>query len=490
MAKPTFWNLLFKDRRMIIVLLLGFSSGLPLALVGGTLQGWLTDAKLSVGTIGLFALAGLPYTCKFLWSPFLDRYALPFLGLRRGWGVLSQIGLALSLVALTTIDPATQTDLFAMMVIVIAFFSASQDIVLDAYRTEILTDETYGVGAGMYTTGYRLAMVVSGGAALSMAQRMSWNQVYVIMATLCLVGAITLLFSPEPQVARTLKTSGLRETVVRPFVEFFQRSGAMEILLFVMIYKLSTLMATALTTKFLLDLGYTKDVIGMANKTAGLVATILGTLVGGSMMIKMGMKRALFVFGIVQSLVGLTFYVMPHLAQLDPVWRDTSLVSVIFIDYFMMGLGTAAIMGFMMSVISKQFSGTQYALLSSLTAVTRVILTAHAGHIVEVIGWDLFFLSTIPLAIPGLLLLRHFDDWQKGSTVLKHGIGRFDLGMVITFMISLLALSSDPLWRWLDHKEAGDVVVLIGAIGIVGVVFAGLAKPYFTSVSLDKKPVQ
>lgn len=493
MAKLTFRHYLsvFTDRRMLIIFLLGFSSGMPLALTGATLQAWLTDAKLDVGTIGLFALVGIPYTCKFVWAPFLDRYALPFLGLRRGWAVVSQVGLTLSVLALAFVDPVARIDLFSVAAFFVAFFSATQDVVVDAYRTEILTEETYGVGAGISIAGYRIAMVISGGVALVMADQTGWPPVYVTMAALCLIGAITMLFAPEPGINRSAKSASLRTTLVNPFVEFFQRSGAMEILLFVMIYKLSTLMATSLTTKFLLDLGYTKTLIGSTNKVVGMIATILGTVAGGSLMMKFGMKRSLWIFGVIQSLVGITFWALPHVATLSEGLREAGLVAVIGLDYFMMGLGTAAITGFMMKVISKQFTGTQFALLTSLTAVTRVILTAHAGHIVEKVGWDLFFLGTVPLAIPGLLLLRHYDQWETSANGVHQRIGNFDLTLVFVFMGSLFALSSDPFFRWIGQKEMGDTVVLAGAVGICVVIAAGLIKPYLpafrTTASVNVK---
>jgi PAT family beta-lactamase induction signal transducer AmpG len=468
----------FADRRMLIILLLGFSSGLPLALTGGTLQAWLTDAKLDVSTIGLFALVGLPYTMKFLWAPLLDRYALPHLGLRRGWGILTQIFLVLSVIALGFMDPAANLAWFSLVAFLIAFFSASQDIVVDAYRTEIIEREAYGAGSAVYTTGYRLAMVVSGGAALVMAAHTSWRNVFIAMALLNLMGAVTLYFSPEPKVKKAPRAADFKTNVVAPFLEFFQRHGAMEILLFVMLYKLSTMMATALTTKFLLDMHYTKELIGSANKIAGMIATIFGTLTGGALMTKFGLKRSLWIFGVIQSLVGITFWAMLSVAQMGEGWREFGMVSVIFVDYYMMGLGLAAIMGFMMEVCSKQFTGTQYALLSSLTAVTRVILVAHAGTLVEHIGWGAFFLCTVPLALPGLMLLRHYDQWQMPSNGLKAEFGLYEKVTVSLFMLSLIALSTDPFWRWIGWKDAGQDIVLAGAVGVLVVVCAGLLKPY------------
>lgn len=472
----------FTDTRMLAIFFLGFSSGLPLALTGPTLQAWLTDAKIDIGTVGLFALVGLPYTMKFLWAPFMDSYKLPLfgaLGLRRGWAVLTQIGLIASIVLLAMVDPASQLELFSLMAFVVAFFSASQDIVVDAYRTEIIAKEAYGAGAGVYTTGYRVAMTfISGGVALVMADFMSWTSVYLLMAAINSVGLITILFSKEPNVPRKPRSLKFKDTVISPFTELFQRSGAMEILIFVMIYKLSTLMATALLTKFLLDIGYTKTMIGSVNKVAGFVGLLLGTVAGGSLMVKFGLKKSLWIFGIGQSVVGLTLCGLMFVAGMDAGWREVGLVAIIGLDNFVMGLGTVALMSFMMTFCNQQFTGTQLALFSSLTAVTRVVLVAHAGFIIDRIGYMTFFLLTVPLAIPGLLLLRRFDHWQTSSSGAPGRIARADLNLVLVFMVSLIGLASDPLWRWADLKDFGSLVVQVSAFGVIFVILAGLVKPY------------
>lgn len=472
----------FTDTRMLAIFLLGFSSGLPLALTGATLQGWLSDAKIDIGTVGLFALVGLPYTMKFLWAPFMDSYKLPILGrlgLRRGWAVATQVGLIAAIAGLAMVDPGSQLELFSLMALVVAFFSASQDIVVDAYRTEIIEKESYGAGAGVYATGYRVAMTfISGGVALVLADYWSWTAVYLFMALLNAVGLVTILVSKEPNVKRVYKTFNFKDTVVSPFLELFQRSGAMEILIFVMIYKLSTLMATALLTKFLLDVGYTKTMIGSVNKVAGFVGLLLGTIAGGSLMVKLGLKRSLWIFGIFQSLVGITLCGLIYMAGMDEALRHFGLVAIISLDNFVMGLGTVALMSFMMAFCNQQFTGTQLALFSSLTAVTRVVLVAHAGFIIEKIGWTAFFLFTVPLAIPGLLLLRRFDYWQMASTNLQATISKLDLTLVLIFMGSLIGLASDPLWRWAELKDVGTLIVEVSAFGVIFVILAGLIKPY------------
>lgn len=477
----------YADKRMLTTLLLGFSGGLPLGLAtGNTLQAWLNDAKIDIATIGLFSLVGLPYALKFLWAPILDNRPLPFLGLRRGWMALSQIGLFISTLGLAFAGPESGMTVFSLFALLVAFCSATQDIVIDAYRAEVITDQKeVGAGASAYITGYRIAGIFSGGLALILADHVSWTNVYVLMALLNLVGLVTILFSPEPKTPRKAKPLSFRESFSQPFLDFFQRPGALEILLFIMLYKLSTLMATSLTTNFLLHLEYTKTAIGTVTKGPGLAASIFGTLVGGSLMMKYGLKRSLWSFGIIQSLVGLTFcllaWITTHGGVSSEEMRKFWLVTIISLDNFMLGLGTAALTGFMMSFASKQFTGTSYALLTSVMAVGRVVLVAHAGTIVEKIGWDLFFISTVPLAIPGLLLLYRFDHWQTG--IGKPSVGKvsnMDLGLMGIFMTALICLSSDPIWRLVEMKDVGLRVVQVGAFGIVLVVVAGLARPYFT----------
>lgn len=472
----------FTNKKMLVTWILGFSGGLPLALTGATLQAWLTKAGLDVATIGLFALVGIPYSLKFLWAPLMDSKPLPFLGLRRGWMVTTQVGLFLSTLALGFMDPTSQLTLLSLVALSVAFFSASQDIVIDAYRTEIIADKAeLGAASGTYITGYRIAMLVSGGAALILADHMSWAMVYGLMAVINLVGMAAILMSEEPQVTRSVKVGDFQESVTLPFIEFFQRPGAMEILIFIMVYKLSTLMATALTTKFLLDLQYTMTSIGSVNKVAGLIATICGTLVGGSLMVKLGLKRSLWIFGVVQSLVGFTFCALAYLASHETLgaFREFWLIATISMDNFMMGLGTAALTGFMMSIVSRQFTGTQMALLTSVMAVARVILIAHAGTLVAGLGWTWFFIATVPLALPGLLLLSRFDHWQSGARNVSTRIPAFDVAMIVGFVVSLVCMSSDPVWRLIDMKDFGGKVVLAGAIGVCAVVAISLLRPLF-----------
>ncbi len=457
----------FASRRMALVLFLGFCSGLPLSLTGSTLQAWMTDAKVDLATIGRFALVGLPYTMKFLWSPFLDSARPLFWGRRRGWAFLTQIALVLSIAAMGSLDPQSELGALSLIAIAIAFFSASQDIVLDAFRTELLKDEELGAGAGVYVMGYRLAMLVSGALALIMSDHFSWKEVYWAMAAVMALGSLAVVFAPEPKIqAPVVSTQKWSTRVLLPFLDFFKRAGAIEILLFVMIYKLSTMMATALTTPFLISLGFTKTEIGAVTKVAGLIATIVGTLTGGALMAKWGTFKSLWVFGILQSVSGLTFLLLSYVGK-----NTAAMTAVITIENFMIGLGVAALSGFMMSVSNRQFTATQFALLSSLTAVSRVVLVSQAGVLAEKLGWHGYFVFSVLLAIPGLLLLKRYKIWQSNVT---GTIGRAEAAQGLLFLIGLIGIASEPAWVWAGQKELAQVVAQIGAALIGFAVLVGL----------------
>lgn len=445
-----------------------------------TVQAWLTDANVDIKTVSYFGLVGLPYTVKFLWAPFLDALIPPFLGLRRGWMVLAQIGLFISTIVMACMDPATQMPLFALATFFVALFSATQDIVVDAYRIELIKkDEEIGAAASTYVSAYRIAMWVAGGPVLIMADgHFAWREIYIGLAVLNLIGMATILLSPEPLIARSKKKISFKEMVTDPFIEFFRRNGAMEILLFIMVYKLSTLMATALSTKFLMtELHYSKTVIGATNKLFGIIFTILGTLGGGSLMAGLGLKRSLWIFGIVQSLVGLTYCLLARLAHGDAaeIW----LVIMVSVDNFMMGMGTAALTGFMMKFCNRQFTGTQYALLTSVMAVGRVVLVTQAGVWVEHMGWDLFYLSTVALAVPGLLLLFQFEHWETQAAKVHDRMPTVIKASIFVFMLSLLLLVSPVFVRWLmDDEQLAHSLEIAGALGIVLVVMVGVVRPH------------
>lgn len=396
----------FTNFRMFMVLLLGFSSGLPLALTSGTMQAWLTDSKVDITTIGLFALVGLPYSLKMLWSPLVDRYSLFGMGRRRGWLIFSQIGLVASIIVMSLMSPTYSIQTFAIAALFVAFFSSTQDIVIDAYRVEILDEDELGAGAGIYIMGYRIAMLVSGGVALALADKMSWESVYIIMAISMAVGLLATVFGPEPKVKEEMPQS-LAEAYYRPLVEYFKRSGAIEMLIFILIYKVDVAFAMALTTNFMMSLGFTKTDVAAVLKGAGLFATIGGTLVGGAFMTRYGIKKSLWTFGIIQAVSGFTFYLLAHVGKNYPL-----MVASITIENFCSGLATAAFTAFMMRIVDKRFTAAQYALLTSFMALTRTMVQTPSGYVKEAFGWEWYFIISVIISIPGLLLLTRYNKWQ------------------------------------------------------------------------------
>ncbi len=399
----------FRSPRLFWVLLLGFSSGIPLALTGTTLQAWMATDKIDLTVIGVFSLVGLPYTVKYLWAPVMDRFIPPFLGRRRGWMLVTQLGLVVAISAMAFSNPAGATTLFAVLAFLVAFASASQDVVVDAYRTEVLEPVELGPGAGVHILGYRIAMLTSGALALILADRLPWKTVYLLMAGSMLVGVAASVFSPEPQLEERPPAS-LKEAVVQPFVEFLSRPGTLGILLFVILYKLDVVMATALTTPFMLELGFTKTDIGAVTKGFGMVATIVGTLAGGAVVARAGMKASLWLFGILQSVSTLAFLALARLGHHYPM-----MVAAIGLENLCSGMGTAAYVAFLMSLCNKRFTATQYAILTSLMAITRVIVGAPTGYLAKTIGWELYFLASMLAAVPGLLLLLLYPRWTAPS---------------------------------------------------------------------------
>lgn len=387
---------------------MGFASGLPIALTRGTLQAWLTESNIDLKTIGLFALVGYPYTFKFLWAPIMVRYVPPFLGQRRGWMLICQLALMGFLFALGQSHPAESTTLVAACAVCIAFFGASQDIVLDAYRGELLKRDELGTGTGIFITAYRIAMIVSGSLALILADHMPWSTVYTLMAGLMLVGIFASFFAPEPQ-TEIANPKSLREAVVEPIVEYFRRRGAIEILVFVILYKLGDVLALALQTRFLLGLGFSKSDIGYISKGFGLAMTIVGSLIGGALMDRLGMKRALLTFGVLQGVSILSFSLLAELGQNYPV-----MAGALAFENLCSGLGNAAFIGYLTSLCNKRFTGTQYALLTSLGAVAPVIFASRTGYLVEAMGWTWFYVFCTFTALPGLLLLWwRYDNWTN-----------------------------------------------------------------------------
>ncbi len=386
---------------------MGFASGLPLLLTISVLQAWMKDEGVDLSVIGLMALVGLPYTLKFLWAPLFDRFTLPFLGRRKGWLLVAQITLMLSIVGLGFTNPSNNPWLVAFAAFLVTFFSASQDIVIDAYRREDLADEELGLGSSLYVNGYRLAMLLASGGGLILADVTSFRLVYLTMASCMSVGVIATLLTPEPEVPAGSPKS-LKEAVVDPFKEYFSRTGALWILAFILFYKIGDTMASAMTIPFYLDIGFSKTEIGAVVKLFGFWATIAGSLAGGIFILQCGINRSLWVFGFLQAISTAGFAVLFYIGHSIP-----ALAAVVAFENFSAGLGTSAFVAFMASLTNKKFTATQYALLSSLMGVPRVFASAPTGFMVEAMGWSGFFIFCALIAIPGMLLLLKFAPWRQ-----------------------------------------------------------------------------
>lgn len=403
------WIRVYGNQRVLGLLGLGFSSGLPLALTSSTLQAWMTTEHVDLKIIGVFSLVGLPYTLKVLWAPLLDRFTPPWLGRRRGWILLWQILLAAGVITLSVTSPASMPWAVGILAVCVAFFSASQDIVIDAYRADVLREKELGAGAATTVVGYRVALLVSGALALILSDHLSWHTVYTLMAGLMLASTTFTLMAPEPTEKPT-PPANLKEAVWGPLASYFGRSGAVEMLLFIMLYKLGDAMAGALTTPFLLDLGFTRTDVGTVNKAFGLISTIVGTLAGGSFIAKMGINRSLWVFAFLQAVSNLAFAGLALLGRSYP-----AMIAAIGIENICGGMGTAAFIAFMMSLCDKRFTATQYALLTSFMAVTRVLAGVPTGFMVNALGWPLFYTVSVLGAVPAMLLLPRFAPWNGHS---------------------------------------------------------------------------
>jgi MFS transporter, PAT family, beta-lactamase induction signal transducer AmpG len=391
---------------MLVSLIMGFSCGLPLLLTLGVLQAWMKDANIDLTIIGMINLVQIPYTWKFIWAPIVDRYRLPLLGRRRGWLLISQVCLMISIMALGFSNPADHLALMMIMAMLVAFFSATQDIVVDAYRREDLPDDELGLGSSLYMSGYRLGNMLASGGGLIMADYISWSSVYIIMAICMSIGIVTTLLTPEPkEVAGSPVT--LKAAVIEPFVEYFKRSGALWMLAFILLYKVGDMMASAITIPFYLDIGFTKTEIGAVVKIFGTWAIIAGAIIGGTAIVKLGINRSLWVFGFLQAISTAGFALLARIGH-----SVFALSGVIVFENFSMGMGTAAFLAFMASITDKRFTATQYALLSSLMAVPRVIISAPTGYMAKIMGWESFFIFCTLIAIPGMLMLFKFAPWN------------------------------------------------------------------------------
>ena len=403
------WRSLF-NTRMLAVLFLGFSSGLPLFIMLYLIQAWLAKSGVNVKALGLFALVGFPYTFKFLWAPFMDRYSLGPLGRRRGWMVLTQLALFLVIGAMGSLDPNTQLSWIVLAAGAMTFLSASQDIVIDAYRREILADNEQGLGAAVSVNAYKAAGLVPGSLGLVLAYTLPWSTVFWIVGAFMLPGLVCALLAPEPTVYGA-PPRNMREAIIEPFREFIKRDGikkALVIVAFILLYKIGDSMATALATKFYLDIGFTTMQIGIAANATGMWASLAGGVVGGIWMIKLGINRALWVFGVLQAVAILGF---AWLAQVGP--DPYVLAAVIGFEAFAsLGLGAAALVAFISRSTDPRYTATQYALFSSLAAVPRTFINSITGFIVAETGWFMFFIVCFVLAIPAMMMLPKIAPWN------------------------------------------------------------------------------
>ena len=394
--------------RVLICACTGFASGLPLYVLVSLIPAWLSSARVPLVEIGLFSLVSLPYTWKFLWAPFLDRYSLP-LGLRRGWMLLTQVLLIGAVAALGGLDPAANMTPVMILACVIAITSATQDIAIDAYRRELLPDHELGLGNAVHVQAYRLASLIPGSLALILADQFPWHVVFPITSSFLFVGVVLSVIVREPSV-KGRSTGGRRQTALEPFAEYLTRRGwrsAALVLFFMVAYKLGDNMATALATPFYLDLGFSMTQVGVVAKHAALWPAILGALVGGLIMIRLGINRALWIFGAIQMISILGFVWLASVGA--KLWV---LATVVAFEYLGVGLGTAAFTAFIARESSRAFAATQFALFTAFAALPRSVANASTGFIVESTGWVTFFLLCTVLAIPGMLALIWAAPWR------------------------------------------------------------------------------
>ena len=399
------------NRRMLICIFTGFSSGLPLYILINLIPAWLRTEHVDLKAIGLFALIQLPFTWKFLWSPLLDRYAIPLLGRRRGWMLITQLLLLVSIPLFGTLDPQLDLWTIAYLATAVAFFSATQYIVLDAYRRELLPDPELGLGNSIFVQAYRVASLIPGALSLILADHLPWQSVFVITALFMIPGLVTTLLVSEPALAHPAPRT-LADAIVLPFREFISRHGVREALLilaFIFLYKLGDSMATALATPFYLDIGFTKSEIGLIAKNAALWPSVIGGLLGGLWMVKIGINRALWLFGVVQLASILGFAWLAYVHQPDRVL----LALVISAEALGVGLGTAAFVAFIARTTDPRYTATQFALFTSLAVVPRSVVNASTGWIVDAIGWFDFYLLCTVLALPGMALLWWVAPWNE-----------------------------------------------------------------------------
>lgn len=478
---PNHYLRIFQQPKSAILLVLGFASGLPLALTSGTLQAWMTVENIDLKTIGFFSLVGQAYVFKFLWSPVMDRYTPPFFGRRRGWLLTTQLLLLISIAAMGFLEPGSQLRWMAALAVIIAFCSASQDIVFDAWKTDVLTAEERGAGAAISVLGYRLGMLVSGGLALWMADRwLGWQGMYWLMAALLIPCIISTLLAPEPTDSIPVPKT-LEQAVVSPLRDFFGRNNAWLILLLIILYKLGDAFAMSLTTTFLIrGVGFDAGEVGVVNKTLGLIATIAGALYGGVLMQRLTLFRALLIFGILQCVSNAGYWLLSITDK-----HTISMAAAVFFENLCGGMGTSAFVALLMTLCNKSFSATQFALLSALSAVGRVYVGPVAGWFVEAHGWSTFYFFSVVAAVPGLLLLlicrQTLEYTQESESFLPRTEYQTAYGLALWILMAGCALLS--VWLLLLTMNALDYTnfsFLSGlfevalSVALCGILFGGL----------------
>jgi len=408
-------------RRMLICVFTGFSSGLPLYLLLNLLPAWLRTEGINLKVIGAFALIQFPYTWKFLWSPFLDRYVVPMFGRRRGWMLLTQLALMATIAWMGTLSPHDELSWVIYAATAVAFLSATQDIAIDAYRRELLSNAELGLGNAVHVNAYRIAGLVPGSLSLILADHLPWEAVFSVTALFMLPGMAMTLMVAEPVVIGT-RPKTLRDAVVEPFREFIDRSGVRSALLvlgFIFLYKLGDSMCTALATPFYLDMGFSKSDIGLIAKNAGLWPSVIGGLLGGLWMLKVGINRGLWLFGVVQVVSILGFAWLSHIGPFTEIGASqrAALALVIGFEALGVGLGAAAFVAYIARATHPAYTATQFALFTSLAAVPRTFLNATTGWLVEQLGWFAFFMLCVVLALPGMMLLFKVAPWNESDPV-------------------------------------------------------------------------
>ena len=388
------------NKDCIVSLLMGFSAGVPLLMTLSILQAWMKDFGIDLSTIGIFGLVGLPYSLKFMWAPFLDRFSLPFLGRRRGWLLLSQVSIILTAIGIYFIDISTQLFGLGMLCLLLSFFSATQDILVDAYRRENVSEKYLPLASSLYVIGYRVAMAVVGSVGFILSDYISFNSVFLYLSSLMGIGIFTTLICDENDYVVKI-----RESIIEPLLDYFRKNKAFIILTFIFIYKIGDMLAFFMSVPYYLDLEYTKSQIGYM-KFISTWMTLLGSFIGGILLVKYNnIMKGLFYFGILQMVSTFGYVILS--------WVEPNLIllcSVGSFESFCSGLGTAVFISYIALLTNVKFTGTQYALLSSFVAIPRTIFTSQTGFLVESIGWEYYFIFCTLIAIPGLILIRYLDE--------------------------------------------------------------------------------